>query len=109
MRGLKMITIGKNNIDEKYSRILTNWNHKIHKFEQCCQDSDPSINKPSRILLQNKIENLKSYFYSARYYASSIEEDSSKRLRELVNEMKNLESEISSILTNQTGTLSRTT
>lgn len=104
-----MITIEKTNPDEKYSRILENWNHKIHKFEQCCQDSDPPINKPSKILLQNKIENLKSYFYSARYYAASLEDDSRKRLRELVNEMKNLESEISSILTSKTDTSSRTT
>jgi hypothetical protein len=104
-----MITIEKTNLDERYSRILANWNNKIHKFEQCCQNSDQSINKPSRILLQNKIENLKSYFYSARYYAASIEDDSRKILRELVSEMKNLESEISSILTNQTDTPSRTT
>ncbi len=104
-----MITIEKTNLEERYSRILENWNHKIHKFEQCCQDANPSFNQPSKILLQNKIENLKSYFYSARYYAASIEEDSRKRLRELVNEMKNLESEISSILTIQTDTSSRTT
>jgi hypothetical protein len=93
-----MITIDDLKIDHRYDRLLTNWNDKIHKLEKSCLEAEPSINKPSRAVLQNKIENLKSYFYSARYCAASVEEDSRRRLKELFDEMKSLESEISSIM-----------
>jgi DNA replicative helicase MCM subunit Mcm2 (Cdc46/Mcm family) len=97
-----MITIENLKIDHRYDRLLTSWNDKIHKLEKSCSESEPTINKPSRAVLQNKIENLKSYFYSARYYAASIEEDSRRRLKELFDEMRSLESEISSIMNTKT-------
>ena len=104
-----MITIDNLKIDNRYDRLLTSWNDKIHKLEKCCLESEPTINKPSRAVLQNKIENLKSYFYSARYYAASIEEDSRRRLKELFDEMKSLESEISSIMDTKTFTPTKIT
>jgi hypothetical protein len=96
-----MFTINDLQIDYRYNRVLSNWNNKIHKLEKSCRESETVIDESYRITLQNKIENLKSYLYSVRYYATSIEEDSKNRMRELLTEMKRLSSEISLIINKQ--------
>jgi hypothetical protein len=93
-----MITLEDLKIHNKYSRTFSSWSDKIHGLENCCLEIETSFNKAVGTVLQLKIENLKSYFYSAKYYATSVDEDSKNRIKELFEEMKALESEITSII-----------
>ncbi len=81
-----------------YEQVLFQWKDKIHNLETIC--SHPKIDLPqqSRAQLYSKIENLKSYFYSARYHSASEEEDSHTIMKNLLLEMKTLEGEITTIL-----------
>lgn len=81
-----------------YERVLYQWKDKIHNLEIVC--SHPKIDLPqqSRAILYSKIENLKSYFYSARYYSTSEGEDSHTIMKNLLLEMKTIEGEITTIL-----------
>lgn len=81
-----------------YERVLFQWKDKIHNLEAVC--SHPKIDLPqqSRAILYSKMENLKAYFYSARYYSTSEEADSHTIMKNLLLEMKTLEGEITTIL-----------
>lgn len=83
---------------EFYDRILSKWKGKIQTLEKCCEDSRRLLNTNTQAKLLSQLENLKSYFYSAKYYATTQEENKIKVLKEIIAEMKKLEFEIKSEL-----------
>ncbi len=85
-------------MDEIYNKLLNRWKGKIENLEKCCSDSKKFLNTDTQARLFNQLEYLKSYFYSAKYFATNPEKDSDKILKELITEMKKLEFEIRSEL-----------
>lgn len=81
-----------------YEQVLFQWKDKIHNLEAFYNHPKINLTQQSRAQLYSKIENLKSYFYSARYYSASEEEDSHTIMKNLLLEMKTLEGEITTIL-----------
>ncbi len=81
-----------------YQQVLYKWRDKIQNLETICKQPKIDLTKQTRAQLYSKLENLKSYFYSARYYSANEEENSRKIIKNLLLEMKTLENEISSIL-----------
>lgn len=87
-----------NRFQQVYEKLLNKWKGKIETLEKCCIDSKPKLNNDTQIKILSDLENLKSYFYTAKYHASSQEESTNKILKELLTEMKKLENEIQNLL-----------
>lgn len=81
-----------------YDRVLYRWRDKINSLEAFYSHPKINLTQQSRAQLHSKIETLKSYFYSARYYSASEEEETRTIMKNLFREMKMLEGEISIIL-----------
>lgn len=88
-------------MNEIYDKLLDRWKGKIENLEKCCSDSRNIFNIDMKAKIFNQLEYLKSYFYSAKYYATNPEKDSKKILKELITEMKKLEFEIRNELKNR--------
>lgn len=85
-------------LHQTYDQVLYKWKNKINNLELVSNHPKINLTQQSRAQLHSKIEALKSYFYSARYYSASEEEDSRTIMKDLLIEMKMLECEISTIL-----------
>ncbi len=79
---------------ETYDKVLSKWKGKIQTLEKRCEDFRKLLNTNAQAKLITQLENLKSYFYSAKYYATTQEENKRKILKEIITEMKKLEFEI---------------
>ncbi len=85
-------------LHQTYERVLYEWKDKIHNLETVYNHPKINLTQATRALLYSKMENLKSYFYSARYYSASDEDESHTIMKTLLLEMKTLEGEITTIL-----------
>ena len=75
-------------LQKAYNSLLFRWKDIIQNLEDDCQKLGLNLSKPFQTQLHVKLENLKSYYYSFKYFTYSEEADTEKRVKELLTEMK---------------------
>ncbi len=85
-------------LHEAYNKILIHWGEKLKTIELNFKNNRVPLNSPNRTVLISKYENLKSHFYSLKYFSSFDMEDFKVEVKTLLNEMKELETDINSLM-----------
>ncbi len=85
-------------LHQAYDHLLFQWKDRIRSLEESYSTHESSLTKPFQTQINIKMENLKSYYYSFKYYATAYDHETQIRFKDFLTEMKKLENEINRLL-----------